>query len=251
MSGILSKIFGGAAPANPVPAAQGSVPVATNGNPPVPAPTQQTPGGNNPVADPNAPIPGNPADMDFSKLWDAPGEKDPQLPNFDPSTMFNLDPAKIAEAAKNISFVNTITDEQKAAIAGGGEAALKAMMEITNSSNQQSFQLAMIGSAKMIEQALGKANESLDARMRENIRQTSISQALREKNPIFSSPEFSPMVSAVEVQFRTKYPNASAAEITNMAEQYVLKFAQGITGKKDTESQPSTNEVDWEKLFLS
>ena len=207
MSGILSKIFGGAAPANPVPAAPGSVPVTTNGNPPVPTPTQQTPGGNNPVADPNAPIPGNPTDMDFSKLWEAPGEKDPQLPNFDPSKMFNLDPAKIAEAAKNISFVNTITDEQKAAIAGGGEAALKAMMEITNSSNQQSFQLAMMGSAKMIEQALGKANESLDARMQEEIRKNSITKNLREKNLIFSNPAYAPMVAGVETQMRTKYPN--------------------------------------------
>lgn len=235
-----------AAPSNPVPPAQAAVP--TNGNPPVPAPTTASPGGNAPV-DPNAPI--QTTEPDFSKLWEAPAENDPKLPEFNPSSIFNIDPAKIAEAAKGISFNAGITDEQKAAIVQGGEGALKAMMEINNSSNQQAFQLAMIGSAKMIEQALGKANDSLDARMAEQIRKNSISHGLKEKNPILASPEYAPMVQMVENQLRVKFPNSSAQEITDFAEKYVLKFASGILGKKDADSAPANNEPDWEKLFFS
>lgn len=230
--------------ANPVPAA---VPApATNGNPPVPAPTDKSPGGNAPVADPNAPI-----EPSFDKLWDPVGENDPKLPDFNPSALFQFDPAKVQEAVKQIDYTKAMNSEQLQAVVAGGEGAMAALSQIMNSVAQQATQVSMIGSAKLIEQALGKANESLDARMAEQIRKQEISAGLREKNPIFNSPEFSPMVSALETQFRTKYPNASSAEITTMAEKYVLKFAQGITGKKDADSASKVEEVDWENLFLS
>ena len=233
---------------NPVPTAPASQPnstvPATNGNPPVPAATDKSPGGNEPVADPNAA-------PDFSTLWEDPKDNDPKLPNFDPSSMFNLDMAKINESAKQLDFSKAVSEDQLRAIAAGGEEATKAFMMAMNSVAQQATQVSMIGAAKLVEQALGKANESFDARVDERVRQRQASESLRAKNPAFSSKEFSPLVSALEAQIRLKFPQASSTEITNMAESYVLKFAQSVTGNKDSESTDKLPETDWEKLFLS
>jgi hypothetical protein len=227
---------------NPVPQAA----PATNGNPPVPAPTDKSPGGNEPVANPNAPITPN-----FDTLWDAPAADAPKLPDFNPSAMFTIDPAKIAEAAKGIDYTKAITPEQLTAISQGGEAAMQAFAQAMNSLGQQATQVSMIGAAKLVEQALGKANETMDARVQEQIRKSAVSNSMREKNPVFSSPAFAPMVTAIETQFRTKFPTASAQEITNMAERYVLDFASSVSGKKDADSAAVIESTDWEKLFLS
>lgn len=237
---------------NPVPAAPASQPQntnpsaanaanpSTNGNPAVPPVTQNSPGGNTPVT---------PQEPDFTKLWEAPAENEPTLPTFDPSKMFNLDPAKIAEAVKTIDYSRAINQEQLAAVTAGGEGAVAALAQIMNSVAQQTTQVSMMGAAKLVEQALGKANESLDARMQEQIRKNTISQELKSKNPVFSRPEYAPMVSALEDKFRMKYPTASASEITGMAEKYLLNFAQGITGKKEGEAANAVDDFDWGKHF--
>jgi hypothetical protein len=245
--GIMDMFRGGSNvnAANPVPA---QTPVATNGNPPVPAPTNVSPGGNPPNDGSNPGVQGV-QEPNFANLWEAPKETDPQLPSFDPSKMFNLDPQKIAEAVKQIDYSKAISQEQLAAVTAGGEGAVQALANIMNSVAQQTTQVSMMGAAKLVEQALGKANETMDARMAEEIRKNQISRDLREKNPLLASQEYSPMVSALEAQFRIKYPTASAPEITKMATDYLTKFAQGITKTGSSAASDTPAEFDWGAHF--
>lgn len=229
------------APQTTNPSAANSANPSTNGNPPVPGVSTGTPGGGQAKEEPN-----------FENLWTPPKEGEEGLPDFNPSDLFNIDPAKVAQAVQGIDYSKAVSPEQMQAIAEGGEGAIQAFAQAMNSVAQQATQVSMIGSAKLIEQALSKANATLDSRMAEQIRKHSVSSGLKEKNPIFSNPAYAPMVSAIEHQFRAKYPNASAPEITELAEKYVFNFAQSVAGKKDADASAASklNEPDWEALFF-
>lgn len=204
--------------------------------------------GQQPAPESQAPA-ANPLD-DFSKLWEAPKEGDPKPTNFDPSALFQIDPAKVQEAVGQMNFAGSVTPELLQQIAGGGEDATKAFMTAMNSVAQQAFAQSMIGSAKLVEQAMTKANTSLDARLKEGIRQQQVSTSLRDSNPALSHPAAQPLVAALEAQFTQKYPTASHTEITKMAQDYLSKFASVVSPAQQPQQTPqSKQETDWD-LFL-
>jgi len=224
---------------------------------PAQAPAAQAPAAPAPAATPAAPeagaapaTPENPMDA-FSKLWEAPKEGDPKPANFDPSALFQVDPAKVQQAVSQMNFAGTVTPEIMQQIAAGGEDATKAFMVAMNNVAQQSFAQSMIGSAKLVEQAMTKANESLDARLKEGIRQQQISSSLRDSNPALSHPAAQPLVAALEAQFTQKYPTASPTEVTKMAQDYLSKFAASVSPAQPSQQQQSqsSQETDWD-LFI-
>lgn len=191
----------------------------------------------------------NPLDA-FKDLWTPPKEGEQQPANFDPASMFQIDPAKIQQAVGQMNFAGTVTPEVLAQITAGGEDAAKAFMAAMNGVAQQAFAQSMIGSAKLVEQAMTKANTSLDARLREGIRQQQVSSSLRESNPMLAHPAAQPIVAALEAQFTQKYPTATPQEITKLATDYLSKFATLASPAQEPASAPKApDDVDWEKFF--
>lgn len=227
-----------AAPAAPAPAATSTAP-ATGAQP---APAPAAPATTEPAAAPD------PLEA-FKDLWTPPKEGDPQPQNFNPSDMFQIDPAKIQQAVSQMNFASTVTPEVLAQITAGGEDAAKAFLVAMNGVAQQAFAQSMVGSAKLVEQALVKANESLDARMSEGIRKQQVSSSLMQANPALAHPAAKPIVAALEAQLTTKYPTASPTEITKMAQDYLGKFATLANPAQPTETAPSAADEDWEKFF--
>lgn len=188
----------------------------------------------------------------FKDLWAPAKEGDPQPANFDPSKMFQIDPNKIQEAVGQMNFASSVTPETLAAIQAGGEDATKAFLTAMNGVAQQAFAQSMIGSAKLVEQAMTKANGSLDARLQEGIKRQQVSSSLREANPALAHPAAQPIVAALEAQFTQKYPNATSAEITKMAQDYLGKFATlANPSQPTTESKKAPDDVDWDAFMQS
>jgi hypothetical protein len=174
----------------------------------------------------------NPMDK-FNELWAAPKEGDPVAPSFDPSKMFQIDPAKIQEEVSKINFAGSVTKEQLAAIQAGGDDATAAFAAAMNSVAQQTFAQSMLASAKLVEGAMTQANNTLDARIAQEAKKLNVSSSLRETNPALSHPAAEPLVKAMEAQFAQKHPNASSSELTKMAQEYLATFANVAAGKKD------------------
>lgn len=191
----------------------------------------------------------------FKELWNAPKEGEPVAQKFDPSNLFQIDPAKIQAEVGKINFTQVVTPEIAGRIAGGGEEAVKATLEAMNATSQMTFMQAMLASSKMIEGALTKANDSLDSRIEQRAKQLQVSNTLREANPALSHPAVAPLVTAMETQFAQKFPNATQAELTKMAQEYVAKAGAAFGGKPDaTESNAGNHqsgEVDWEKYLTN
>lgn len=185
----------------------------------------------------------------FTTLWDTPtgdNVKNPNAPIFQ-----NIDPQKIMEAAKKSNFSQLLSAEMKQKIAAGGEGAVDAMFEAMNTVGQAALGQSAIASTKMIEAGIEKA---LKDKIPDLIRSQNANESIRNKNPLFDNPAVKPLISMVSQQLQVKFPNASNAELANMAGQYVEGLSKVFTPvAQESGNTPSsgkkTSEQDWTKFF--
>lgn len=241
---MFSGMLGNNAPAAAAPApAAATVPGA------IPATAAAT-GATDSGTAPNGTIPATteatPLDQ-FSDIW-----KNEATGDAKPAGVFGeIDPKRFMEAAGKVDFSKSISADHLKAVAAGGEDAVKAFAAAMNAVAQNVYAQSSFASTKITEQAIAKAKESLMAELPQHIRNQSANESLRAENPIFSHPAASPILGAVQSQLAVKFPQATAAELTTMAKQYLEHFANGITStNKKQEPETKSKETDW-STFLS
>jgi hypothetical protein len=247
LGSVMQNIFGGTtaansqAPANPgTPKVPGNFPV----NPAsVPNPNNPT----NPVQVATQEAPASPLDK-FNELWNT----DPNAkPNTPVSLFANLDPASIAAAAAKNDFTKVVTPEMAAALAAGGPGAVEAAKQMMNAMSQKAFGDSAVASTKIMENALTKQREMFLAELPSIIKNQTLSENLRNTNPIFSNPAVAPMLEMMKNQVASKHPNLSSAEQTKMAQEYVIAFAQVANPAAPTAAQKkAAGETDWNSFLL-
>lgn len=169
-------------------------------------------------------------------------------PQFDPSTLFNLDPTKLDEAIGNIDFTQGISQEDAAAIVQGGEGALVALRNIVNGATRQAFKNSTIATTKMVESGISKSLPAVDDRVKNHLRTSEVRASLRESNPAFNSPHAAVMLDVLQDKFIAKYPNASADEITRMATEFLQDFGSQFAPKAPVNPN-APKDTDWERWF--
>jgi hypothetical protein len=182
---------------------------------------------------------------EFAKLWDT----DPNAAS-GATPYFNVNMEALNKAAAGQDFTSGITPEHLAAIAGGGEGAVKAFADAINASSRDVYARSALATTKIVESALAKAETKFNASVPGMIKQHGLQDGLRSENPAFSHPAAQPIIGALEKQLTQKYPNATANELRNMATQYLTSFSAAI-GTPTTNaathasggSKPS--EMDW------
>jgi hypothetical protein len=186
----------------------------------------------------------------FGKLW----ENDPNKKDSAGDFKFNVDPAKLQEAVSKANFVQAIPQENLAKIAAGGDDAVKAFAESLNLVAQNVLAQSTMASSKMVENALSKANESLNARLPNMMKQYQLTDNMQNENPALSHPAAQPLIEAVKSQLTIKHPDATTIELTKMAKEYLTAFAGLVNPAAppaDTKGgKGKANDVDWES-FLS
>lgn len=219
---IFDKLFG-TQPAAPAPAASQPTPP---GNIP-PFPNQVTaqsdgtaPNGVIPAGTPEA---SNTSPLDqFNSLWQ------PNENPAEPQPLINVDPKSLAEAASKTDFTKMLKPEQMQAIASGGEGAVAAFAQALNQVAQGVYAQSAFATTKIVEQAVAKARDQFNADIPNHVKKLQVSESLRSENPALSHPAASPILGAIESQLTMKHPQASSAEITKMAKQYLETFASAI-----------------------
>lgn len=208
-------------------------------NAPTPAaPTQVT----TPV-EPAAPV--SPMD-EFKSLWEPSA-----TPNVDatlPANMFaGTDPTKMLESARKVDFAKNISPEVLAKITAGGPDAANAFAQAINDVAQRSYAQSSFASTKIVEAALAKFQEGLDARLPSQVKNFQVRESLRESNPALSHPAAAPIMEALQAQLTVKYPNATVAELQGMASQYLTSFTAMANPAKPGPAVPAAE--DWDKFF--
>lgn len=180
----------------------------------------------------------------FTDLWknEPKSEGQQEQPN-----MFNVDPQKLMEAAAKVDFAKVIKPEQVQAISAGGEGAVKAFMDAMNGVSQAVYAQSALLNTKIVERAMEQAETKFAERVPGLIKRHQVSDSLRTENPALSHPAAQPLIAALESQMAVKFPNATVAELNQMAKDYISSFASAAVPKKEepATSGKSNKETDW------
>lgn len=242
----MTSIFDIFKPATPAAAGTPGAPAAaatTNPTVPnastVPAQAGTTPEGGTPAS---------PMD-NYAKLW----ETDPNAAKT--NTPAAPDPKKFLEVAKQTDFSKVLNPETMKKIAAGGDEAMAAMSESMNLMAQAVYAQSAHASMQMTQEAVKRAQADMLAQIPELVKRTNVSNDMLESNPILSHPSTAPIISALNKQFATKYPAATAAELKRMTNEYITNFAKGIlpnnTAEGGTQGKTSQGRVqeNWDNFF--
>ena len=164
-----------------------------------------------------------------------------------PANMFaGADPAKMLEAARKVDFAKSISPDMLAKITAGGPEAAAAFAAAMNDVSQRAYAQSSFASTKIVEAALQKFQEGLDTRLPSQIKKHQVSDSLRASNPALQHPAAAPIMEAMQAQLTVKYPNATVAEIQDMASQYLGAFTSAASPKK---VDPVAASENWDKFF--
>lgn len=186
----------------------------------------------------------------FDKLWEPVKPAEGQVT--DSPIVFNIDPAKVQQSARNIDFTKTVTPALLEKINAGGEGAMQAMMQAMNEMGQTIFAQSMMAGTKVLENGLEAGHQRMSRTLPDTIKKQAVNSALRENNPLFSNPATAPMLGMLERQLTAQFPTATVAEIQEHARNYLVQFANEAS-KLDPSKQKATQfaagrEEDWSQV---
>jgi hypothetical protein len=202
---------------------------------------QQTGNTLNPQANPKGQDPLS----DFTKLWEndvvdpnnpQPGQVSTYLPN--------LDPAKLNQMVGQLDFTRNITPEQKAALAGGGENAVQAMMDVVNMATRSAFLMGFQGTHKMVETGLGNAKNAFVGEIPNYVKEQMSIDGLTTSNPIMSDPAYGKLVDDVRRQIQVKNPKATPTQVQQAVNRYFDDMVGTLTKAKSQNTQQDGNQND-------
>lgn len=186
----------------------------------------------------------------FADLWQP--ATNPQPPQ---SVVGNVDPAKVMEAAKKMDFSRILPQDLLAKISAGGQDAQTALAQAMNMVSQATYAQSSMATAQIVKQAIEEARNQFVQQIPGLIKQHSLTDSMRTENPAFSNPAVAPIVSAIEKQIATKFPNASSTELRDMTKQYFQQISEIMGAPQQQQQQQQTagngrrQETDWSSFL--
>lgn len=172
-----------------------------------------------------------------------------------PKSYVAVDPAKLSEATGKLNFVGGLKQDQVQAIFSGGEGAVQAFNTAINQVAQQVFQTAMLGSGRMMEQALQSSRSDLLSELPAHMRHQLTMDGMQTKYPGISHPAVRPLLEVLQSQLQAKNPGASPAELQTMAAEYITNVGKMLTtednmqARLDSQGKAGNTNVDWDNFF--
>jgi hypothetical protein len=187
----------------------------------------------------------------FSTVWEPPKTDDS---NKSPEPVDKLSPQKMMEAAAQVDFSAVLDRETVAKIAGGGEEAVKALIESLNKTSQAVYGRSTVVAQALIDNAVKQAEARFATQVPKLVQRQSAREGLIADNPAFNHPAVAPLVSAMELQLQQKFPQATSMELKEMAKDYFAASASAFNppqkssksgSSKDSASADTDDWVDW------
>lgn len=156
---------------------------------------------------------------------------------------------QMMEAAGKVDFSRLIDSDTMARINGGGEEAMRALVQVINKTSQTSFGQSMVAAQKLIEAAVGDAKKDFSAQIPGMVKNQQLRESIYEKNQALKNPAVSPIVEALQNRLAGKYPKASVQELNSMAEEMMLGAAQAFAPQVFKKPEPKVpKDQDWSDL---
>lgn len=223
---VLDKIFG--KPQQPVQQQQ-QMPQQQQSNPHV-ANNQTVPGT---AANPAQTTAGNPGEQTqspndkFAKLWDTAPKQGEAAPNF------KINPEQLKQVTSGMDFSRSINREDLAKVAQGGEEAVAALSSILNNFGKELFNTNAQFTSHMTESGYNTAAQLINRDLPSAVTKQMSAQELYTQNPKLRDPALQPLVSALQHQFSSQHPNATAQEINSLVTEYLGGTVAGAFAKPE------------------
>lgn len=188
-------------------------------------------------------------------IWKLPEGAEKNLPQSVADFAFNVKQEDVLKNARAVDFTKAIPTDLLAKVKAGGEEGMVAMLQAMNIVGQQAFASASMVAAKTTEAGIRNAGTQIENNLPSFIKRETISQTLREDNPLFASPAVAPMVEMLEVQLQAKHPNATPAQIKEHARTYfTTMIAEGAkhlgvnsVNNSNATQNKGAGDYDWSK----
>lgn len=184
----------------------------------------------------------------FADIWQTPAVD----PKAAPQDMFaNVTQASLSEAAKKNDFTKVVTPEMMQAIAAGGEGAVQATLAAMNAMAQKNFADSAYTTTQIVKNALEKQKAELTGNIPSMVKAQTVSENLRNSNPIFNHAATAPIMDMFQKQAAVKFPNATASELQAMAQSYLADFVKVAQGPEQVAAQTKTDAatMDWSSFL--
>lgn len=179
----------------------------------------------------------------FKDLWNTP-DSAVTAASADPfsSPLFQADPAKIREAAKQMDFISQISPElmQKAMSGQDPQAFLEVINQVAQTSLATSLQL----STATMEQAGSKIGERFNKALPSRFRDLQINEQ-QPSNPVLQHPAAQGMLKVAKQQVKMMNPDATPQQVQQMAEQFLSSFASTLTTDPNAAAKAEAEEFNW------
>lgn len=239
---ILNQLFGG----NKAPQQQ---PQGPQGQQQQPNPhiqgNQTVPNGTEMGANPNKATEQTQSPNDkFKELWSNPTQPTDTAPNF------KLDAAQLGKVTGSMDFMKNVSRDDLAKIAQGGDAAVEAFGNVLNTFGREVFGASAQFSSHMTESGYQSASKVIDNGLPGAIKKQLTEQHLYQTNPKLKDPALQPLIGALQSQFSSKYPNASAQEIEGLVSEYMTTVVGGAFTKDEPAATQKTRAAPDFSSFL-
>jgi hypothetical protein len=174
---------------------------------------------------------------EFEKLWEPATGADGKPVQVTPEPLYKVDPKTVMEAAQRTDFKSVVTPEQLQKMQAGGQEGIAAMMDAFQAMSASVYANAAVAATKIAESGITKALSQAESRLPGMIRQQQFGESLATKNPALKNPAVQPMVDMLRNQMSQKYPNATSAELQEMAERYMLSAANAFNPAANPENK--------------
>lgn len=222
----------------------------TNGQPapgqPGQAVTPATPGGSRTLEGPPANVDTNanqgqptntgeqkPSLDDFKNLWEDEQPKDGEQPSQGKPKGLNVDPKRIRESAAKLDF-SKVVDPALVTKALAGDA--QSFISVLNSVGQAGFANAMHATLLTVNKAMEDSEGRVFERLPSEVRKHTVRDSSLTNNPKLNHPAIRPMLEMVQQRIADKYPDATTAQVQEMAKEYLTKSFEAMGSSEEDSS---------------
>lgn len=192
-----------------------------------------------------APAPDNtPQPEGLDKFLDLVEAKVTPEDSFDPTKLFNVDPAKLQEEVSKMDFLTgSITKDQLEKLRTGGEDSVGAMLEVMQNVARKAFMQSAALSTSVTTNALSQSLPQVQSMIGKTLHKTKVNEAVQGINPALAHPVGQVFLEGIMPRLEAKFPKATPAELAQHASDLFTQFTQTFAPTKQENTAPP--EPDW------
>ena len=158
-----------------------------------------------------------------------------------PQVVPPLDMAKLQAAIQGRNFV-TVTPENAAALAAGGDQAAQVFIAMANQAAQTAFVEALRASRTLTEMTVGNQTAAVDTRINKQVRDVLAQQHLQGINPALASPQFQPMLEMIKSGLAASQPQLTPEQLASEANRYLTDMVSQLAPQKTQGGQNTASD---------